>query len=1254
MHCAPALELHPAHHAPSIAQVARLDKELLLVRKSAAVSSGSLRIGLERELLQRELRLEEERRGADEQVSHQTMQQVQTKAEQRPHLAVVGACNTELEAACQEARDDAALARAHWGAAESRVAELRAVTEKQAAALEEALAREATMQKSIQESAGEGETRRLQQQSKIDGLQGALDAARNEVSELQRALKEARADAAALEAAAREAQRGEAAAREATREAAEREAAARELAAREAATARDATNSVVPAMTAERDLARAEQEKVESALLAVREELRAAEREKRMAESKTATFEAELEASAQARSTLAATLATLRGEIHAENESRKALERIQQRQAAELKLESQARRALEQARSTMVAKYAAMRAELHAVTEAKTALERAARALHDSVVVVGNDGEEEVSPVLRAAASLAASLASMRTELQAESAAQRSLEQSAVSDCAARSTLELSVGPAVLQRTVERADELSASLSMLRAEMQAKRASQMTPGSSARLSSETRVENEAVKDAFAMFDSDSDGYLNVAEVRSALHQLGLPASAADAAGILRGYDQDADGKFDVAKFHRLVVKARSIRVQREKEAMTSMRANILADSATPMRVSRLAGSMPGDEVFDVSVTPMWVPSSAADETYEALRGAYLRRTTTLSDDEDDEETTEQAGPSRVWRSAETRRLWQRAKAHAKAMVMVQAATEDLWNMRPQPLPPPALLPAPSDAARERWASRRLLNLPEPTADFVDDDSDGGYEEVEDVELVMCNPSRRSLLERRKSSMERFTNAAPRTTRPFAPPPSVDDKLRQTRDGGRDGVGGQGSEKTNVIRRVSLDKRLQSLEVKGVPEQEQQALTMPIKQRVSFLQQQGSAVASSAAPSEPPRSRKTGSFLPIAEGDESVGTGRVWQRPSPAMSSTKVSSSSSGGGSLTKASSPSSGASRPPTATRASPATPSTSDSPAQKLEEAREAGARAKAAREAMSAEREAKEAQAKAAKEAARPPQGAGLVDNPFIKSNQASKLKAAGELVVATQKLSWSDHQKERRREQEEKEAKEKEAKEMEAKAAKLAKLGKSSEKAAASSPPQTAIASKPSSAGGTAQPVLRTQTSSGAIGRARFGASPAGADSSPEPSPPARLSWRERQKRQMKEEQEKAAQLQEAESAVKEADTLVAKLYGGATLRPTEITEPTSRRSSLLEAELLMQQLMSGMTPAHDEVPEAKVEEMTLEQRAERRRASFKRGASTLQARIDAEQREKEKEANIRSSVTRSSRASSSGRLSSDGSP
>ena len=42
----------------------------------------------------------------------------------------------------------------------------------------------------------------------------------------------------------------------------------------------------------------------------------------------------------------------------------------------------------------------------------------------------------------------------------------------------------------------------------------------------------------------------------------------------------------------------------------------------------------------------------------------------------------------------------------------------------------------------------------------------------------------------------------------------------------------------------------------------------------------------------------------------------------------------------------------------------------------------------------------------------------------------------------------------------------------------------------------------------------------------------------------------------------------------------------------------------------------------------------------------------GASTLQARIEAEQREKEKEANIRSLVTRSSRASSSGHLSSDG--
>ena len=63
--------------------------------------------------------------------------------------------------------------------------------------------------------------------------------------------------------------------------------------------------------------------------------------------------------------------------------------------------------------------------------------------------------------------------------------------------------------------------------------------------------------------AFAQFDRDRDGRLNKSEIRGALKQLGLPASEAEAAGVLQQQDADRVGGLDATEFHKLVLKIKA-------------------------------------------------------------------------------------------------------------------------------------------------------------------------------------------------------------------------------------------------------------------------------------------------------------------------------------------------------------------------------------------------------------------------------------------------------------------------------------------------------------------------------------------------------------------------------------------------------------------------------------------------------------------------------------------------------------------
>lgn len=66
----------------------------------------------------------------------------------------------------------------------------------------------------------------------------------------------------------------------------------------------------------------------------------------------------------------------------------------------------------------------------------------------------------------------------------------------------------------------------------------------------------------AVRSAFAKFDKNGSGALDVRELRSALGQLGLEAGRTEAQAILSKYDADGGGSLELSEFQALVVDLR--------------------------------------------------------------------------------------------------------------------------------------------------------------------------------------------------------------------------------------------------------------------------------------------------------------------------------------------------------------------------------------------------------------------------------------------------------------------------------------------------------------------------------------------------------------------------------------------------------------------------------------------------------------------------------------------------------------------
>ena len=63
---------------------------------------------------------------------------------------------------------------------------------------------------------------------------------------------------------------------------------------------------------------------------------------------------------------------------------------------------------------------------------------------------------------------------------------------------------------------------------------------------------------ETVGDVFRRFDKDNSKTIDLAELRDALNQLGLPVETEGASRVLAKYDKDQSGQLDIGEFRTLV------------------------------------------------------------------------------------------------------------------------------------------------------------------------------------------------------------------------------------------------------------------------------------------------------------------------------------------------------------------------------------------------------------------------------------------------------------------------------------------------------------------------------------------------------------------------------------------------------------------------------------------------------------------------------------------------------------------------
>jgi len=64
------------------------------------------------------------------------------------------------------------------------------------------------------------------------------------------------------------------------------------------------------------------------------------------------------------------------------------------------------------------------------------------------------------------------------------------------------------------------------------------------------LSQQSRDAEEQMRTAFKVFDIDSNGFIDTAELRSTLAELGSSVSLPDAEALLRSADKNGDGQID--------------------------------------------------------------------------------------------------------------------------------------------------------------------------------------------------------------------------------------------------------------------------------------------------------------------------------------------------------------------------------------------------------------------------------------------------------------------------------------------------------------------------------------------------------------------------------------------------------------------------------------------------------------------------------------------------------------------------------
>lgn len=74
-----------------------------------------------------------------------------------------------------------------------------------------------------------------------------------------------------------------------------------------------------------------------------------------------------------------------------------------------------------------------------------------------------------------------------------------------------------------------------------------------------------------LREAFAVFDKDGDGFIGATELQSVMSQLGENLTLEEVHSMIREADQDGDGRINYKGIHNISKSIKSIQIRNESE-----------------------------------------------------------------------------------------------------------------------------------------------------------------------------------------------------------------------------------------------------------------------------------------------------------------------------------------------------------------------------------------------------------------------------------------------------------------------------------------------------------------------------------------------------------------------------------------------------------------------------------------------------------------------------------------------------------